>query len=574
MIICNHNSGRLGNSIFRMFANIVFLLVHDTNGKIDYNVHCNSEINDDIFKQWSNNILNNTIPNIDINKTYYFNGFFQHDKIYCRFKNEIIDYIKSHRDLLLITDKNELYNAIDLIEYDCPNKYDIVIHIRLEDFIENNHVINPKSLDKIIVELTKDYPNTQICFVLNKPKSEIEIKYIEYFKSKYHIKIESNTPIEDFAIMRCSKILVCSYSTLSLCAALLSNSIIKTYIPNYSEINGVVQSFKNPIENTILYDVELCGKDQLLQIFSSLNSTNRGNNLLNPITFGFPEEKICDSNNKKQKILSHIIPGQLSTYIYDNEEDYYNEYKISYFATTMKKGGWDCLRHYEIVANRSIPYFIDIEECPPNTLALWPRDLLIESNQLYYEFKNKNINELSENDIYKYNEILTKLLNYFKENLTTTRIAEYTLEKTNFRNVTKILFLSKDTNPDYLRCLTLHGFKKLFGSNCHDYPKIEHIYKSPNIDFKKLYGKGITYTNLLEDINHNNDLDKSIEDDIKNKYYDIVIYGSYHRGMLYYDLISNIYKPNEIILLCGEDSHVCEYHDFLKKGHNILVREL
>jgi hypothetical protein len=52
------------------------------------------------------------------------------------------------------------------------------------------------------------------------------------------------------------------------------------------------------------------------------------------------------------------------------------------------------------------------------------------------------------------------------------------------------------------------------------------------------------------------------------------IYGSYHRGMPYYDLITGIYNPNEIILLCGEDLHCCNYNNYLKNGHFVFVREL
>ena len=78
----------------------------------------------------------------------------------------------------------------------------------------------------------------------------------------------------------------------------------------------------------------------------------------------------------------------------------------------------------------------------------------------------------------------------------------------------------------------LHGFKEIMGINCHDYPKVPHIYKSNNIDYSKLYGKGISYTNLLESDLHDDNLDNTIEENIKNKYYDIVIYGSYHRVCL------------------------------------------
>jgi hypothetical protein len=100
------------------------------------------------------------------------------------------------------------------------------------------------------------------------------------------------------------------------------------------------------------------------------------------------------------------------------------------------------------------------------------------------------------------------------------------------------------------------------------------IFIKSNINYSQLYGKGITYTNLLDPSLHNDELDATIVENIKNKYYDIVIYGSYHRGMPHYDLICQIYKPNEIILLCGEDIHKCNYNTFLKKGHSLFVREI
>ena len=83
----------------------------------------------------------------------------------------------------------------------------------------------------------------------------------------------------------------------------------------------------------------------------------------------------------------------------------------------------------------------------------------------------------------------------------------------------------------------------------------------------------MTYTNLLEPNLHNDLLDTRIEEDIKNKYYDIVIYGSYHRGMPYYDLVCSTYLRNEIILFCGEDFHKCNCMHWKNSGHTVFVRE-
>lgn len=297
-----------------------------------------------------------------------------------------------------------------------------------------------------------------------------------------------------------------------------------------------------------------------------------------PITFSIPKEKICTSPDliKKTKILSDLIPGRLDTYIYNNETDYYNEYQKSLFALTTKKGGWDCLRHYEILANNCIPIFPNIENCPKNTMKLLSKTLIIEGNLLYEAFKNKYIHELSEEDLNKYNNLANRLFNYTNNNLTTKQIAKYILNKTNNDKCYNILYLSGDTNPDYLRCLTLHGFKELFGENCHDYPKIPHIYKSNNINYTKLYGKGISYTNLLDETLHNSKIDNNILDYIKIKHFDLIIYGSHTRGMPFYDLVDSIYEPNKIILLNGEDNsyNIDYFTNWILKGHYVFVREL
>jgi hypothetical protein len=291
-----------------------------------------------------------------------------------------------------------------------------------------------------------------------------------------------------------------------------------------------------------------------------------------PISFSINKSKIIDKVPNKTKLLAHIIPGDLSTYIYTNEENYYNDYRESYFAITKCKGGWDCLRHYEILANGCIPYFIDIENIPKNTMTFFPKDLIIETNKIYHILNNNpNIND--EKKYKKICNIYTEfLLNYTKKNLTNTAIANYILRTAHCDNVKNILFLSGYILPDYLRCLTLVGFKEIFGTNCHDYPIIPHIYK----DYKQselLYGKGITYSKLLDRNIHDDKKDETILDDIRDQKYDIIIYGSLHRGTPFLSDVKKYYSPEKIIFLCGEDFHNCNYN-LIDKNSYVFVREL
>jgi hypothetical protein len=148
------------------------------------------------------------------------------------------------------------------------------------------------------------------------------------------------------------------------------------------------------------------------------------------------------------------------------------------------------------------------------------------------------------------------------------------MEKSQHTQAKRILYLSGNTSPDYLRCVTLHGLKELFGTNCHDYPKIPHLYRSDAINYSGLYGKGITYTNLLDQSLHDNVLDRTVVQDIIDKRYDLIIYGSYHRGMPLFNIVQQTYPPDQVILICGEDAHSCNYEEWTNKGYCVFVREL
>lgn len=134
-----------------------------------------------------------------------------------------------------------------------------------------------------------------------------------------------------------------------------------------------------------------------------------------PIYFAIPECKITTFKLEKTQDYGKIIPGQ-GGYIFDNEQEYYDDYNKSYFGVTMKKAGWDCMRHYEILANNCIPYFIDLDACPKQTLINLPKELLIEAKELANNF-----------DEQKYFIILNELFNFTKNNLTTKNLAQHVL---------------------------------------------------------------------------------------------------------------------------------------------------
>lgn len=273
-----------------------------------------------------------------------------------------------------------------------------------------------------------------------------------------------------------------------------------------------------------------------------------------PLQFSIPEEKVVKEIPEKTQDFAFIVPRETNTYIYTKESDYYGDYQRSYFAVTCVKGGWDCMRHYEILANGCIPYFVDLDKCHPETMAFLPKNLILEAMHLegvsYRSINHRVFNKQ------RYYEILEALLDHTRQYLTSRKMAEYVLKTINYQEGGKILFLSNDTGPDYLRCCTLTGLKQVLGNKVIDFPKIEHIYKSYSADVGQLYGKGFSYTKIVDDL----PLDREdIEGRISRKEFDLIIYGSVHRGLRYHDLVQKVYNSDEIFYICGEDAHRCEF---------------
>ena len=127
---------------------------------------------------------------------------------------------------------------------------------------------------------------------------------------------------------------------------------------------------------------------------------------INPISFFLPKyilQKVNKFYNfKKKSLLAHCDPRDRKTYIYKDEENYYKQYSEAYFAFTQYKGGWDCLRHYEILASGCVPFFDDIEHKPKYTMSNYPLKLQEEANKLFKKQRNQY---LSDKDISAYNAI-------------------------------------------------------------------------------------------------------------------------------------------------------------------------
>ncbi len=319
MKVYDSRLGRLGNALFRYFASTLFCIIYNAERIYEPN-QSRQFFNDSMFIQWSNFVLENKIPQI-IDTNWEFYGFYQHDKIFIKYKNELIKWMKDHPNDIVYTDGNDPLLNINNYNYPVqsfkigdiinnpnksnnnPNKsnnkiYKTVIHLRLEDFINNSAVIHPDCIVDVMSYINSD----EYTIVLNKPKNDIEINYVNYLKSKFNIILQTGTILEDFHVMCQAETLVCSSSTLSWIASFLSNTVKTVYFPNKSKEPH--ESFNKPIENTIYYDIKLCSKEELETFFSQVNSNNLDSNNLDSNNL---DSNNLDSNNLDSK-FDIIIP--------------------------------------------------------------------------------------------------------------------------------------------------------------------------------------------------------------------------------------------------------------------------
>jgi len=141
----------------------------------------------------------------------------------------------------------------------------------------------------------------------------------------------------------------------------------------------------------------------------------------NPISFAIPESQILKQKIEKQSVFSSRLPklsvGQGNPdrkYAFNDENLYYQEYAKSYYGRTCRKIGWDCMRHYEILASNCIPSFTSLEDCPPTILVNFPKWVILETNK-YSQYEHIHP---------QYFELCEYLFEYTKKNLTTKKLVE------------------------------------------------------------------------------------------------------------------------------------------------------
>jgi hypothetical protein len=148
------------------------------------------------------------------------------------------------------------------------------------------------------------------------------------------------------------------------------------------------------------------------------------------ISFSIPAEKLLgDTPATKTRLLaSHVVDPEVAarlgvgtSYAFSDERAYYADLRAARFGITVKRAGWDCLRHYEQAANGCVPCFRDLDRKPPRSA---PHGL-DHTNCVSYRSYDELAARLEAIDESAYDSLRTGALAWARANTTERRAEQF-----------------------------------------------------------------------------------------------------------------------------------------------------
>jgi hypothetical protein len=147
---------------------------------------------------------------------------------------------------------------------------------------------------------------------------------------------------------------------------------------------------------------------------------------LQPISFAIPAETIVAEPPPKEKDWpAHVVDpevaarvGGQTSYAFENADEYHADLRASRFGITVKRAGWDALRHYEIAANGAVPCFRRLDRKPP---LCAPHGLINGVNTIVYRDADDLERRVSALDEGSYRALQAGALTWARANTTDVR---------------------------------------------------------------------------------------------------------------------------------------------------------
>ena len=229
-----------------------------------------------------------------------------------------------------------------------------------------------------------------------------------------------------------------------------------------------------------------------------------------PVGFGVPKSYFVDKVPRTKSfewmpLMPKPTPAHGAYEAAIEDEDLFREmYSQSYFAWTHARGGWDCLRHYEIIAAGSVPFFYDIDRCPRNSLGHLPKELLLKARSLPgvnhimthgssyttasslggVNFKKHGHIDATHFNVTAYYELADEILAFGRKHLTAGAVVAYMLKMLGIEEPKHVLVVTRMTF-DYIEATTMFGLAELGIRTTIVNAQMEYLYKMRTPDGKK-----------------------------------------------------------------------------------------
>ncbi len=556
-------------------------------------------------------------------------GFFQRSEYYVPVRAELLAVMKQDADNdSLFGSTNTKQSIREFLN--APNKIpisnrDVVISLRLDDFIQlpcpTSDIVCPTFYTDILESMRFDRSMQfdRLFIVCDKIRHDWERAYLRFFDKWSPILVQGSL-LDDAALMRDAPTLIHSNSTLCWFMSFLDTNTNskRRYIPKTNFYGGQSLDAICPSTDRLIHVKPLTHK----QVYELDYRKYIVETSIVPMSYCIPDEMIVGPSAgpnsgptfpDKTRLVAELVPGQQSTYTFgaseEGEAEYNAMYRRSKFAYTQKKGGWDCLRHYEIMANGCIPIFKDLARCPESTLTTFPKQLIREATELFLSGRGEDNPEID--------CIRIRMLDHVRSHCSASSTAKRFLLRMGKPNARRVLMVRCDEGVNYSRETLWIGLHRHITfdpdqdqnhGSAIEYPRIDYLYDTyfdqnnnndqnnePNNNKKiKLYGNGFTYSGRLQDDGRRFS-ESEIVEKIRDRWFDLVVFGkvgpdelregslpSSGGSMPLWDHVFKSYGKHEIAFIYGGDECIDlttdnRYRDHIMKHAQFatcFVREL
>eukprot|EP00667_Euglena_gracilis_P007848 EG_transcript_7929 len=262
--------------------------------------------------------------------------------------------------------------------------------------------------------------------------------------------------------------------------------------------------------------------------------------------------------------------GSVRVYADTDEEAYLGKYAAAKVVATRKKGGWDCLRHLEILVAGALLQFHNAAALDPLTLFHYPKECLAE------------MADAAALPAAAYEAFRAEAWAFFTAHLTCDSLVRFMMLAMEFDPCAEgpVLFLDHHVvrQVNYQANAVFAGLRAVLGPYLDVWREPTYMYSDWSGDHRKLYGNGFAFGMSLDPAFRSKGIpDTEVVRRLRAKHYKLVVYGSILRSRPFWEEVTAALPPHRVWAVTGDDP-AAGTEDFFLNGRarnaTVFVREM